>query len=82
MRKMVTIVPVIPKRILVHKGHLCLRPCTKETMESTRHGAKTKTSAHMMIMNTNRATHASKNIPKNAIYLPREKKNSASCYTK
>ena len=45
-------------------------PLTKETIDITKNGIKTKTIAQMIMMKMRSATHASKNIPKNAMLLP------------
>ena len=60
----------MPKTTLVQIGQLFLRPLTKETIDKTKLGIKTKRMAQMMIMNINSATHASMTIPKNAMLLP------------
>ena len=69
MRKMVTIVPVIPKSTRDQIGQPVLIPLTKEKMERTRHGIKTKRIMQIIIMKNRSATHARMNIPKNAIML-------------
>ena len=68
--KIRTMVPNMPRTTLVHIGQLFLRPLTKETIDKTKLGIKTKRMAQMMIMNINSATHASMKIPKNAMLLP------------
>ena len=66
---MVTIVPVIPKRILVHVGHFLVMPLTRATMERTKHGRNMKRMAQPMIISKNTINHAKTNIPINAIIL-------------
>ena len=67
MRKMVTIVPVIPKSTRDHIGQPVLMPLTKEIMEITRHGIKIKRIAHAMRIKMSTNNHMTMNIPKNAI---------------
>ena len=69
MRKMVTIVPVIPKSTRDQIGQPVLMPLTKEIMEITRHGIKIKRIAQAMRTKMSISSHMTMNIPKNAIML-------------
>ena len=67
MRKMVTMVPVIPKSTRDHIGQPVLMPLTKEIMERTRHGIKIKRIAQAMTIRMSMKSHITMITPKNAI---------------